>query len=79
MRRARRERSVKPTGTAMGARLRALRVAHKLTQWDVGQAIHATPAQVSEYERGAVVPRLTALVRLADLYEVTTDYLLGRR
>ena len=33
---------------------------------------------VSKYERGAARPNMTALIALADYYEVSLDYLTGR-
>lgn len=36
------------------------------------------PDAIRRYERGEAVPTAEALVRIADYYKVSTDYLLGR-
>ena len=59
-------------------RLRDLREDHDLTQAQVGDAINITQRAYSYYESGQHVIPPEILLRLADFYGVSVDYLLGR-
>ncbi len=59
-------------------RLKALRTERNLKQLDVAKAIHVVPAAISNYETGKNQPLYPVLIELADFYNVSTDYLLGR-
>ena len=59
-------------------RLQDARKAKNLTQQEVADAIGITRISYARYEGGLREPDLSTLVNLANLYEVTTDYLLGR-
>ena len=61
-----------------GDRLSELRKDHKELQKDIAELLHVSPGSVSNYETGAHLPTIDALITLADHYQVTTDYLLGR-
>ena len=61
----------------LGEKLKNLRINSKLTQKQVAKRLMITPTSVSGYEKGTRYPSLTMLVKLAALYHVTTDYLLG--
>ena len=59
-------------------RLRQLRQEKKMTQSTLGQAVDISPRMISFYESGNHFPRDEVLLkRLADLFEVSLDYLLG--
>lgn len=55
-----------------------LRKERGLLQKDVAAYLHLTVAAVSNYEKNVRMPNPETLVRLADLYDVSTDYLLQR-
>lgn len=55
-----------------------LRKQKQLTQQDVADAINATKRTYAAWERGENDLPLDMLVRLANFYGVTTDYILGR-
>lgn len=59
-------------------RLKTLRKQHNLTQAEVAVRLGVTPALVSSYENAERYPSLEKLVMLADIYHVTTDFILGR-
>ena len=59
-------------------RLKTLRKQHNLTQAEVAARLGVTPALVSSYENAERYPSLEKLVMLADIYHVTTDFILGR-
>lgn len=61
-----------------GQRIRLLRTRKNWKQENVAKAIGVTPEMVSVYELGKSDPKLNILVAFADLFEVSTDYLLGR-
>ena len=59
-------------------RLKTLRTQNNLTQAEVAKRLEVTPALISAYENAERYPSLEKLVMLADVYHVTTDYILGR-
>lgn len=61
----------------LGIRLKELRLKNKLTQLQVAQRLGISKAVVSSYEVASRYPSYDILVKLATLYGVTTDYLLG--
>ena len=61
----------------LGQRLGKLRQSRKWTQSEVAQRLRVTAAAVSAYERDANQPSLEVLKRLAALYGVSADFLLG--
>lgn len=59
-------------------KLRMLRKEKKLSQVEVGKILHYGYTAISNYENGRNEPTLTDLCRLADFFDVSTDFLLGR-
>ncbi|MBC8536753.1 helix-turn-helix domain-containing protein [Feifania hominis] len=59
-------------------RLRDLREDHDLTQQQLGQLINVPQRTYSYYESGKRMIPPHVLVKLADYYGVSVDYLLGR-
>ncbi|MBO4562009.1 MAG: helix-turn-helix transcriptional regulator [Clostridia bacterium] len=59
-------------------RIRELREDLDLRQIDVSNATGIDQKTLSNYETGKTNPDSTAIIRLADYFNVTTDYLLGR-
>ena len=62
----------------MYPRIRALREDRDLTQREMGELLSCSQRVYSNYERGDVDIPTSVLIRLADLYSVSVDYLLGR-
>ena len=62
----------------MANRIRELREDRDLRQIDVARATGIDQKTLSNYEAGKTNPDSTAILRLADFFDVTTDYLLGR-
>ena len=58
-------------------RLRELRTEKGLTQQELGDAIGLHGMSISGYERGVKKPSFEALDSLADVLNVSIDYLLG--
>ena len=59
-------------------RLRELRASKRLSQEQVAQIIGVTKSTISAYENDLRQPSFEILLKLANLYRVSTDYLLGR-
>ena len=58
-------------------RLRDLREDHDLSQQQVADYLGMKQSQYSRYERGHRGIPTDVLIKLAELYKTTTDYLLG--
>jgi transcriptional regulator with XRE-family HTH domain len=62
---------------SLGEKLRYLREKRKLTQADLAQKLGlARQGYVSNLETGRKAPSLELVVHIADVFGVTTDYLL---
>jgi len=69
---------VKTKITSNGLRLRELRLRKMMTQQALADFLGIRQSAVLKYESGRVVPPPDKLAKLAELFGVTTDYLLGR-
>ncbi len=58
-------------------RIRELRRAKGMTQVDLAKVLGVTKQSVSNWENDNIQPSIEMLVRLAQFFSVTTDYLLG--
>lgn len=59
-------------------KLRELRFQNKMTQRDLADILDVTQAAVSKYESNNMIPPQDILLKIADYFNVSTDYLLGR-
>jgi len=64
--------------SAFSARLRELRASKKLTQKQVAEGTGLSERAYQHYELEEKEPTLGSINKLADFFEVSTDYLLGR-
>lgn len=62
----------------LGELLEQLRTEHDYTQDYVASRIHVEQPTVSNYESGKAMPSYAVLIELANLYDVSIDYLLQR-
>ena len=62
----------------LAERLRELRKEHTLTQESTAKELKISLKSYCRYETGEREPAASTLVRMADFYNVTADYLLGR-
>ena len=62
----------------VGERIRGLRQENSLSQVSLAEKISSNQKQVSKWECGQIEPNLDMLTKLADYFEVTVDYLIGR-
>lgn len=61
-----------------GERLKELRTGKGLTQKQLAAVMNVSGNAVHAWESDKQEPSLAMLVRLADYFELSTDYLLGR-
>lgn len=59
-------------------RIRALREQANMTQSELSKKLGITRSSVNAWEMGISVPSTQYLLRLAEIFSVSTDYLLGR-
>lgn len=62
----------------IGNRLKDLRKEKGLTQSQVAQEIFVSRESITKYENNEKTPSVEILCRLADFYDCTTDFILGR-
>ena len=56
-----------------------LRKLNRFTQREVAQRLGISQPSYIRYEDGSAEPTLENLVKIADLYDVSVDFLLGRK
>lgn len=61
-----------------GERLKALRKSLNLTQKELGEKLNVSGRVVGYYESNDRFPDKDTLTKIADFFEVSVDYLLGR-
>ena len=62
----------------IGDSFKRFRKERGLTQQQVANALNMQKQSWQRYEQGRVVPAATVIINLADFFNVSTDYLLGR-
>ena len=60
------------------ARIRELRTAGNYTQEDLGEILGVKKYSIYTYEKGRSEPNIDGLIALADFFDVSIDYLVGR-
>lgn len=61
-----------------GDRIAILREELGITKAKLADQIHVSRSSVSEYENGTAQPSMSVLLQLADFFDVSLDYLMGR-
>ncbi len=59
-------------------RIRELRKTFKMTMRELGEKLSIAESTVSAYEMGRREPDVDTLIKIADTFGVTVDYLVGR-
>ena len=59
-------------------RFKDARLAKKLKQSDIAALLGVTTRHYQEIEYGEIVPSATVLIAIAEFYNVSIDYLVGR-
>ena len=60
-------------------RIKELRENHKKTQTQIAQILDMPQSTYQHYENYRSVPSIDNLIKLADYYKVSLDYLVGRK
>lgn len=60
-----------------GKRLKTLRIKKKLTQQQLADLLGLTKSVISAYENGLRYPAYDVLIKIARIFKVSTDFLLG--
>lgn len=61
-----------------GQRLKNIRNSRNMTQAELGQKLNVTNVSISGYESGTRSPDPETLLKIADIFHVSVDYLLGK-
>ncbi len=61
-----------------GERISQLRHSKSMTQEKLGLLLNVSAQAVSKWEKGDSLPDISLLTELANVFDCTTDYLLGR-
>ena len=62
----------------LGQRIKELRKINKMTQQDLADKLKLAKSTISQYENSVNEPDNLTMQRIADIFEVSVDYLLGR-
>lgn len=65
-------------GSEFPGRLRRLRERRRMNRKAMSECCGLSKNIIGMYERGEKEPSLKTLIKIADFFEVSTDYLLGR-
>lgn len=63
---------------SIGERISQLRLSKNMTQEKLGLLLNVSAQAVSKWEKGDSLPDISLLTELANVFDCTTDYLLGR-
>lgn len=61
----------------LNERIRQLRIANKLTSKEFSNIFNISHSSVSLYESGKRTPSIILIIKIAEYFNVSTDYLLG--
>ena len=62
----------------MYVRIKELRKAKKMTQLKLAMELNTNQNTISRYENGEREPSIRDLIKIADYFNVSVDYLIGR-
>lgn len=63
----------------LGERLKILREKFGYSQRTIAKRLKISPSVISGYESGEKSPSLEILIAISDIYNCSTDYLLGKK
>ena len=62
----------------VGERLKTLREGMKFSQKKMAELLNVTQPSINRYEHGQSIPSIELLVKYADYFDVSMDYITGR-
>jgi len=63
---------------SFGEKLRSLRIENNLSQLELAKILNITNQSLSHYELDKRIPDLNMISKIADYFDISVDYLLGR-
>lgn len=60
----------------IGDKIKMLRRKRKLTQSQLANELNVSAQAVSKWEKGLSYPDIETIIKISELFDVTTDYLL---
>lgn len=64
--------------TIIAERIKQKRTELKMTQGDLAKAVRAAIGAISMYENAQVRPSISTMIRIAEVFNVSIDWLCGR-
>lgn len=64
--------------SSLGQKLKELRINSGKTQEDMSKLLHLSRVSYTQYENDKRIPTLETMKRLSEIFNVSTDYLLGK-
>ena len=61
----------------LGQNLKDIRIKNKYNQEDIAEQLGVTKQTISNWEKGKRTPDINHLIKLANIYQVTLDSLIG--
>ena len=61
----------------LGQNLKDMRIKNKYNQEDIAEQLGVTKQTISNWEKGKRTPDIDSLIKLANIYQVTLDSLIG--
>ena len=61
----------------LGQNLKDIRIKNKYNQEDIAEQLGVTKQTISNWEKGKSTPDINHLIKLANIYQVTLDSLIG--
>jgi len=61
----------------LNTNIKQLRMARNLSQVELAKALGVTKQSISNWENNNIQPSIDMLIRIADFFSVSTDFLLG--
>ena len=58
-------------------RIRLLRVSYSFSQLELAKKLGVSKQSVSNWENGNILPSIDMLIKIAQVFHVSTDYILG--
>ena len=62
-----------------GSRIKSIREGKQCTQAEMAEELNCSQQTINVWENGKHTPKISTLVKVADTYNVTIDWLLGRK
>ncbi len=63
---------------SFGIRVKGLREIEGITQKDLAERLQVSKANMSKYESNSIEPSMKTITKIASIFNVSTDYLLGK-